>query len=153
MVRYIMYLSRKYNHENIFFFPCSTQCKRTMNFRSEFCQNEDCVILRSDYLASGASSYVDTFDVSVDLADHTGTLKWCRIGETLAENMLGHKLDMFRALSIQERGEIKWKWLLERCTLKLVVKRKSAIRSHAIVSIVDCVVSKESDVLNHIKMY
>lgn len=124
-----------------------------MHFTTEICQNDDCVILRSESLTGTEPNFVDTFNIAVDVTDHTGSLKSCRIGETLAESMLGHSLATFRTLSIQERGEIKWKWLLERCTLKMVVKRKTAIRSQSMVDIVDCIISKPTDVLNHIKMY
>lgn len=100
-----------------------------------------------------SGNYTDTYDLSVDLTDHTGSLRKCRIGADLAETMLGHSLDVFAILSSERRGEIKWKWLLERCTLKMVVKRKSVVRSQPVICIVDCVVAKQADVLGHIKMY
>lgn len=127
-----------------------------MNHTSEMCSSEDCVILRSEWInhhTGPVNNYTDIYDLSVDLTDHTGSLQKCRIGATLAENMLGHPLNVFAMLSSERRGEIKWKWLLERCTIKIVVKRKSVVRSQAMICIVDCVVAKQAVVLGHIKMY
>lgn len=127
-----------------------------MSHTAELCQSEDCVILRSEWMNNSAGpteKYADTYDLMVDLTDHTGSLRKCHIGAGLAENMLGHSLDVFAILSSERRGEIKWKWLLERCTVKLVVKRKSVVRSQPMICVVDCVVAKQSDVLGHIKMY
>lgn len=104
--------------------------------------------------AGSSKNYTDTYDISVDLSDHTGSLQKCHIGAALAKTMLdGHSLEVFGTLSSERRGEIKWKWLLERCTLKMVVKRKSLVRLQSMICIVDCVVAKQSDVLGHIKMY
>lgn len=120
----------------------------------ELCQSEDCVLLRSEWMnnTSLSDKYVDMYDISVGLSDHTGSLPKCRLEANVAEIMLGQSVDRFRALSVEQRGEIKWKWLMERCTVKIIVKRKTAVRA-AMVCIVDCVVAKQSDVLRHIKMY
>lgn len=89
----------------------------------------------------------------IDISDHTDTIKNCRLIGVVAERMIGHTVETFKMLNDAEKSAIKWQYLLERCTIKLMIKRKSIIRSQTFVQILDCSVADPMEVLNKIKAY
>lgn len=136
---------------NFLIFRFSSRCKKIMYLNSTECTNDDCIILQSDGVTE--FGYDDIFDIGLSVSDHTGTLNNCRLVGSIAENLLGCSMADFKSYSTRSRGEIKWRWLLERCTLKLLIKRKSVIQSTTKIIILDCSSSSSADVLERIKLY
>lgn len=86
------------------------------------------------------------------MTDHTGTVQ-CRLKGDNAERILGHSLCDFLKLSDENRASIKWKFLMERCSIKLSIKRKSALRWTTQITMLDCQVSEPAEVIENIKVY
>lgn len=142
-------------HLNIFILcACvyfSFRCKQKLY--STECENTDCIVLQ--YGSSGQTNpkSFENFEINVNISDHTDTIKNCRLIGTVAERMIGHTIVTFNMLTDIDRTAIKWQYLLERCTIKLLIKRKSIIRSQTFVQIVDCCVADSAEVFNKIKVY
>ncbi|XP_055628761.1 protein hold'em [Toxorhynchites rutilus septentrionalis] len=120
-------------------------CKTMLRQSEERCNRTEC--LHNPY---NISVY---FDIPVDMTDHTGTLSNCRLTSQAAENTLNCKVEAFLKMSDLQKGKLKWRFLLERCALKFVIKRKSPIRFQTMVSIVECVIAKPQEVESKIKVY
>lgn len=93
------------------------------------------------------------FDLTVDITDHTGTLRGCRMVSRVAETVLECDVASFKRQSDDQKARLKWKFLLDRCTVKLIVKRRSAVRFQNLYSIVDCTVADPSEVEAKLKVY
>lgn len=144
------------------------QCKQTLRTNGSSvaadnseCPNEDC---RLSALLAGSNSEqpllarcTDTFDIRVELIDHTGVLRQpaCRLRDAAAERLLGCTAEAWHSLSDRRRGEIKWRWLLERCAVKLRVRRVTmgTNRAQWFADMVDCERADGARVLREIKMY
>ncbi|XP_072455736.1 meiosis-specific with OB domain-containing protein isoform X4 [Notamacropus eugenii] len=77
--------------------------------------------------SSGHKSVFLSFDLLIDLTDHTGTLHSCSLTGTVAEETLGVTVHEFLALTEEQKTTIKWKFLLERSKiyLKFMVSPKA----------------------------
>ncbi|KAM6155248.1 meiosis-specific with OB domain-containing protein [Rhynchocyon petersi] len=64
--------------------------------------------------ASEFPAIFPSFDMLVDLTDHTGTLHSCNISGTVAEEMLGCTVNEFLAMTSEQKTALKWQFLLER---------------------------------------
>ncbi|XP_030752470.1 meiosis-specific with OB domain-containing protein [Sitophilus oryzae] len=62
-----------------------------------------------------------TFDIQVMLTDHTGTLTNCRLTGHSAEIALCCTATEFSSMSDDQKCALKWKYLLERCKVRLAV--------------------------------
>lgn len=127
-----------------------------MKMGTELCETDDCVIQRSSYETVATPyvpAYKDTFEIAMHLSDHTGTLDMCRMSSMAAERTVAIKPSAFPNVSDEDRGRLKWRLLLERCKVKLLVKLKTPLRFTTIVTVLDCVPAHHSDVLANIKAY
>lgn len=117
------------------------------------CNNDDCIILTSSFESSyRTAGYSDSYNIRVSLSDFTDTLDTQMVGAT-AERIVGKPLIEFRALTDIERSKLKWKFLLERCKVKVIVKRKTAVRRTVSIIVLDCVVADVQEILTDIKAY
>ncbi|KAL1392806.1 hypothetical protein pipiens_012209 [Culex pipiens pipiens] len=123
---------------------CQT-CKSFVRVSDDRCSRPEC--------AYNPANIVSYFDIRIDLTDHTGTLANCRLMNQVAEQTLACKVDKFLNMSDEEKGKLKWRILLERCAVKLVVKRKSPVRFQTVYSVAECVVAGAKEVEGKIKVY
>lgn len=93
------------------------------------------------------------FDIAVDVTDHTGTLTGCRMASRVAETVLCCDVATFLRQTDTQRTVLKWKYLLDRCAVRLIVKRRSAVRFHHLYSIVDCALADPAEVEAKLKVY
>ncbi|KYO30832.1 meiosis-specific with OB domain-containing protein isoform B [Alligator mississippiensis] len=63
---------------------------------------------------SDANSVFTSFDVLVDLTDHTGTLYSCNLSDSIAEETLDCTVQEFLTLTEGQKTALKWHLLLER---------------------------------------
>ncbi|XP_028616673.1 meiosis-specific with OB domain-containing protein isoform X3 [Grammomys surdaster] len=76
-----------------------------------------CTICNKD--SSRFKSFFLSFDVLVDLTDHTGTLHSCSLSGNIAEETLGCTISEFLAMTSEQKTKLKWQLLLERSKIYL----------------------------------
>ncbi|CAM2099897.1 unnamed protein product [Caretta caretta] len=72
-------------------------------------------------ISSDAKSVFTSFDLLVDLTDHTGTLRSCYLSDVVAEETLSCTVHEFLTLTEEQKTALKWHLLLERS--KIYFKR------------------------------
>lgn len=114
--------------------------------RDAACNNDECRLL--------SASRTDAFDIGVELIDHSGTLR-CRLRDAAAERLIGCVPAAWRGKSYRDRGLIKWRWLLERCAVKVRVRRSTSTSGQlwSGVDVVDCQLANDEQVEREIKLY
>lgn len=114
--------------------------------RDPVCKNEDCRQL--------STSRKDTFDIGVELIDHSGSLR-CRMRDAAAERLVGCLPAAWRLQSDRDRGVKKWQWLMERCAVKVRVRQTNASGGQlkSGVDVVDCQLATDEQVEREIKLY
>ncbi|XP_057606812.1 meiosis-specific with OB domain-containing protein isoform X2 [Hippopotamus amphibius kiboko] len=60
-----------------------------------------------------------SFDMLIDLTDHTGTLHSCSLTGSVAEETLGCTVNEFLAMTDEQKTALKWQFLLERSKIYL----------------------------------
>ncbi|XP_060516986.1 meiosis-specific with OB domain-containing protein isoform X2 [Cylas formicarius] len=92
------------------------RCKTAM--KGAKCENTGCpsVFENEDTTESEV-----TFDVKVMLSDHTGTLTNCRLSGQAAETVLGCSAAAFHLMSDDQKCDLKWRYLMERCKIRIAV--------------------------------
>lgn len=93
------------------------------------------------------------FDIRLNLSDHSGTIVNCRLSNSEAEKVLGTSAQEFCQLSSNRRNAIKWKYLMERCKIKMAIKRRSICQKYNVIAIVDMEVADDLEVANNITVY
>uniref|UniRef100_A0AAR5PFV8 MEIOB-like N-terminal domain-containing protein n=3 Tax=Dendroctonus ponderosae TaxID=77166 RepID=A0AAR5PFV8_DENPD len=91
------------------------RCK--MIIRGLKCENAGCLLVFE-------STHVEpdvTFDITVGLSDHTGTLPRCKLSGHTAELALGCLARDFSIKTDEEKCVLKWKYLLEQCKLRIAI--------------------------------
>ncbi|KAM4820082.1 meiosis-specific with OB domain-containing protein isoform 1-T3 [Thomomys bottae] len=83
-----------------------------------------------------------SFDMLVDLTDHTGTLQSCGLAGSVAEDTLGCTVNQFVAMTDEQKTELKWQFLLERSKIYVKFVFSHRARGGLKVSILSC---KRSD--------
>uniref|UniRef100_A0A4X1W028 Meiosis-specific with OB domain-containing protein n=2 Tax=Sus scrofa TaxID=9823 RepID=A0A4X1W028_PIG len=89
-------------------------CGSIVNEASSICTtcNRDSSEFKSAFLS---------FDMLIDLSDHTGTLHFCSLTGSVAEETLGCTVNEFLAMTDEQRTALKWQLLLERTKIYLKV--------------------------------
>uniref|UniRef100_A0A2K5Z510 Meiosis-specific with OB domain-containing protein n=1 Tax=Mandrillus leucophaeus TaxID=9568 RepID=A0A2K5Z510_MANLE len=109
---------------------CST-CGYIVNEASNMCTicNKNSLDFKSVFLS---------FDMLIDLTDHTGTLHSCSLTGSVAEETLGCTVNEFLAMTDEQKTALKWQFLLERSKiyLKFVVSHRA--RSGLKISVLSC---------------
>lgn len=138
---------------NVYYFSIlySNLCKNTINYLSNCCDNDTCV--EAHYSNSSSSLISTTYDINVNLSDHTGTLINCHLTRQFADELLQISPLEFQQLTIHERTQLKWKFLLNRFAVKLLVKRKSIVKFSNYITIVEMLKDTPENVANKIKVY
>lgn len=93
------------------------------------------------------------FDLLVDFSDHSGSLTNCRLLNAEAEKLLGCSADDFQASSWSEQCVKKWKFLMERCRVKVVVYKRTVYRQRSFIRVVEMKLADHYEVKQKIKIY
>lgn len=93
------------------------------------------------------------FNINMNITDHTGTLVNCKLYNKFAEGVVGVNVHEFIQLTDEDKGLLKWSILLERCTVKLVIRKKSVCRSKTLVSVVECSPINPKLIVKDLKIY
>ncbi|XP_050308048.1 meiosis-specific with OB domain-containing protein isoform X2 [Anthonomus grandis grandis] len=90
-------------------------CK--MRLKGFKCENAECPVVFDNVSVEPEI----TFDIKVSITDHSGTLANCRLRGNVAEQALECSAKDFSALTDDEKGHLKWKYLLEQCKIRLAI--------------------------------
>ncbi|KAG7207151.1 hypothetical protein KM043_008842 [Ampulex compressa] len=92
-------------------------CKKVVGNDQDSCMNLEC--------PSGNGSRAPynsiSFNIKVNLKDETGYLIGCRLTGETAERVIGCTTAEFQTMTIPQRADLKWKYLLEACDVRLHV--------------------------------
>nr|XP_008115010.1 PREDICTED: meiosis-specific with OB domain-containing protein isoform X2 [Anolis carolinensis] len=88
--------------------------------------------------SSDAMPVFPSFDLFVDLTDHTGTLHSCSFSDTVAEEALGYTVQEFQALTEAQRTALKWHFLLERSKIYFKIIPSASSRTGLRVNLLSC---------------
>ncbi|XP_006100949.1 meiosis-specific with OB domain-containing protein [Myotis yumanensis] len=109
---------------------CSS-CGYIVNEASSICTtcNKDSSKFKSVFLS---------FDMLIDLTDHTGTLHSCSLTGNVAEETLGCTVNEFLAMTDEQKTALKWQFLLERSKIYLKVFLSDRARGRLRISVISC---------------
>ncbi|XP_060030078.1 meiosis-specific with OB domain-containing protein [Erinaceus europaeus] len=79
-----------------------------------------------------------SFDMLVDLTDHTGTLHSCSLTGNVAEETLGCSVNQFLSMTDEQKTTLKWQFLLERSKIYLKFCLSHRARSGLRISVLSC---------------
>lgn len=85
-----------------------------------------------------AKSTFASFDILVDVTDHTGTLRSCCLADCVAEDTLGCTVTEFLMLEDDQRTALKWQLLLERSKIYFKVTSSPNWRTGLKVNLLSC---------------
>ncbi|KAM5198373.1 meiosis-specific with OB domain-containing protein isoform 3-T7 [Hipposideros larvatus] len=116
--------------ESSFAMICSG-CGYIVNEASIICTtcNKDSSEFKSVFLS---------FDMLIDLTDHTGTLHSCSLTGSIAEETLGCTVNEFFAMTDEQKTALKWQFLLERSKIYLKFFASPKARSGLRISVLSC---------------
>uniref|UniRef100_A0A182RD30 MEIOB-like N-terminal domain-containing protein n=1 Tax=Anopheles funestus TaxID=62324 RepID=A0A182RD30_ANOFN len=123
-------------------------CRTLVRGQDIACPKYDCL----GHITPGAARE-SFFDITVDITDHTGTLTGCRMVSRVAETVLNCDVATFKRQTEEQKTHLKWNFLLDRCAVRLIVKRRSAVRFQNLYSIVDCTIADPAEVEAKLKVY
>ncbi|NXS72896.1 MEIOB protein, partial [Pandion haliaetus] len=89
-------------------------------------------------VSSYSKSTFSSFDILVDLTDHTGTLYSCYLSDSVAEETLGCTVREFLALAEDRKTALKWQLLLERSKIYFKVTLSPSWRTGLKVNVLSC---------------
>lgn len=126
-------------------------CTRYVPLQNEFCDNEDCETF--GYLNDTVSENFEYYyDIHIGLSDHSGSIN-CKILREYAEKLIGCSAKEFLKLAETKRTDIKLNLLMERCRVKVVLTRKSVLRSSMTIVVLECIVADFDEVTKKITVY
>ncbi|KAB1251853.1 Meiosis-specific with OB domain-containing protein [Camelus dromedarius] len=88
--------------------------------------------------SSGFKSVFLSFDMLIDLTDHTGTLHSCGLTGSVAEETLGCTVNEFLAMTDEQKTTLKWQFLLERSKIYLKFFLSHRARGGLRISVLSC---------------
>ncbi|KAM9583714.1 meiosis-specific with OB domain-containing protein [Trichechus inunguis] len=88
--------------------------------------------------SSGFQSVFLSFDMLVDLSDHTGTLHSCSLTGSAAQETLGCTVNEFLAMTDEQKTALKWQFLLERSKIYLKFVWSPRARGGFRISVLSC---------------
>ncbi|XP_052535591.1 meiosis-specific with OB domain-containing protein [Tympanuchus pallidicinctus] len=109
---------------------CSV-CRFVVNETSNTCN------FCGDISPDSKSTFV-SFDILVDLTDHTGTLYSCYLSDCIAEETLGCTVQEFLTLPEDKRTALKWQLLLERSKIYFKITLSPNWRTGLKANILSC---------------
>ncbi|KAJ3657203.1 hypothetical protein Zmor_016222 [Zophobas morio] len=91
-------------------------CKTFLKNTPPTCENTDCPTVQE----AGVRSLDHSFEIKINLSDHTGTLSSCRLSGSVAEQVLDCTVRQFLRMTQHQKSRLKWKYLMERCAVRIV---------------------------------
>ncbi|KAF2904877.1 hypothetical protein ILUMI_01294 [Ignelater luminosus] len=124
----------------------STRCPRcdTVIVNSIICTNNECPV----GLGEEQDEPVTSFDLVLMLSDQTGSLPNCRLNGHTAEMVLKCTVQEFLAFSDEEKTILKWKLLMERCAVRILVTWTGF--GNPIISVLGCELASPVEVANRL---
>ncbi|XP_014468162.1 PREDICTED: meiosis-specific with OB domain-containing protein isoform X2 [Dinoponera quadriceps] len=106
-------------------------CKKIVARVQDSCMDLNCPS------GNGMRSPLNTvkFNVKVNLKDDTGYLIGCRLTGDFAERVLGCTLDEFQAMTVEQREELQWMYLLEKCEVRLHILGPTSVFPRAMYNV------------------
>ncbi|XP_040430986.1 meiosis-specific with OB domain-containing protein isoform X3 [Cygnus olor] len=89
-------------------------------------------------ISSNSESTFASFDILVNLTDHTGTLYSCYLSDCVAEETLGCTVHEFLTLTEEKKTALKWQLLLERSKIYFKITLSPSWRTGLKVNILSC---------------
>ncbi|CAF0910377.1 unnamed protein product, partial [Didymodactylos carnosus] len=90
------------------------------NNNNLYCPNPSCQLGQSDM---NETTIVQTFDLQVDISDHTGTMEKVRLSDDVMKKWMNCTVEEFLKYPDDEKTVLKWKYLLERFKFGIQVKK------------------------------
>ncbi|XP_027761238.1 meiosis-specific with OB domain-containing protein [Empidonax traillii] len=106
-------------------------CRLVVNEMSNACT------FCSDVSPESKSTFA-SFDILVDVTDHTGTLRSCYLSDCVAEETLGCTVHEFLMLEDDQKTALKWQLLLERSKIYFKVTLSPNWRTGMKVNLLSC---------------
>ncbi|XP_067390344.1 meiosis-specific with OB domain-containing protein isoform X2 [Emydura macquarii macquarii] len=88
--------------------------------------------------SSDAKPVFSSFDLLVDLTDHTGTLRSCNLSDVVAEETLSCTVHEFLTLTEEQKTALKWHLLLERSKIYFKLVLSPSLRTGWRVNLLSC---------------
>ncbi|KAI4466186.1 aspartate aminotransferase [Holotrichia oblita] len=123
---------------------CSN-CKTLIPNNERYCENLEC------NLGGDLTELDSKFDLRVSLSDHTGSLVNCRLTGTIAETVLDCTVAQFSRMTDTEKCHLKWKFLMERCVVRVMVL--CVPNTNPLCSVLSCELASPNEVANRIRHY
>ncbi|GLH10237.1 Protein hold'em [Gryllus bimaculatus] len=108
---------------------------------NELCMNSECRVGNGSFRGSIETS----FDLRVSLTDHTGSLEFCRLNGLSAERVLKCTAKQFSSMSLENKTQLKWTLLLERCAARILILRPSICNPRPSICLLSCCVSDPTE--------
>ncbi|XP_043594368.1 meiosis-specific with OB domain-containing protein [Bombus pyrosoma] len=106
-------------------------CKKVIDDNRDSCMNLECPSGNGTRVPLNTTS----LNLKVNLKDNTGYLIGCRLSGDAAERVLGCTANEFQGMILPQRTELKWKYTLEKCDVRLHVLGPAATFPNAIYNI------------------
>ncbi|KAK9707968.1 hypothetical protein QE152_g27514 [Popillia japonica] len=123
---------------------CSN-CKTLIPTNERYCANLEC------NLGGDLTELDSNFDLRVSLSDHTGSLINCRLTGIIAETVLDCTVAQFSRMTDTEKCHLKWKYLMERCVVRIMVL--CVPNTNPLCSVLSCALASPNEVANRIRHY
>ncbi|XP_061205189.1 meiosis-specific with OB domain-containing protein isoform X2 [Neopsephotus bourkii] len=88
--------------------------------------------------SSDLKSIFASFEIPIDVTDHTGTLYSCYLSDCVAEEALGCTVQEFLALAEDKKTALKWQLLLERSKIYFKITVSPSWRTGMKVNVLSC---------------
>ncbi|CAH1992327.1 unnamed protein product [Acanthoscelides obtectus] len=122
------------------------RCKTQLT--DSVCQNQEC----PTNFENEPNDVDIAFDIKMDLMDHSGTLVGCKFGNQIAEKLLGYTAKQFANLSDDQKGILKWKFLMRRCKVYIAVSYVGG-RNPVIITVLDLSIANPLEVAQRLTVY
>nr|CAI5838094.1 unnamed protein product [Callosobruchus analis] len=124
----------------------SARCK--IQLKGSTCDNQEC----PTNFENEPPEVEIVFDIKIDLMDHTGTLVNCKLGNQVAERILGCTAKGFSNLSDDQKSILKWKFLSRRCKVYLAVSYVGG-PNPVVTTVLDLSVANPLEVAQRLTIY
>ncbi|XP_046816916.1 meiosis-specific with OB domain-containing protein [Vespa crabro] len=106
-------------------------CKKPVIENRDSCMNLDCPCGNGTRAPFNAT----TINVKVNLKDDSGYLIGCRLSGEGAECAFNCTAAEFQAMTVAQRADLKWKYILEKCDIRLHVLGPTSLFPRALYNI------------------
>ncbi|XP_053997497.1 meiosis-specific with OB domain-containing protein isoform X2 [Hylaeus anthracinus] len=116
-------------------------CKRIVPDDQDSCMDLECPS------GNGTRAPMNTksFNLKVNLKDDTGYLIGCKLTGDAAERVLGCTTTEFQAMILPQREDLKWKFALEKCDIRLHILGPTTDFPNAVYNILSITRNEEED--------